>query len=78
MNYFQKCSSNDLNKINNKNKRIILNSELNEILKITKNSSQKNLKRVNEIKLKSMDLNRIKKLRTASSTQNINFKKIHL
>ena len=75
MSYFQKCSSNDLNKINNENKKILLSSEIHEILSITKNASQKNLKEINEIKLNPMDLNKIKKLRTASSTQSIYFEK---
>ena len=75
-NYFQKYSCNDLNEINKQNKKLILSSEIKDILKLSKNSSEKNIKKSNDIKtLKPVNFKDIKKLRTSSSTQNIYFKK---
>ena len=75
-NYFQKYSSNDLNEINKQNKKLILSSEIKDILKLSKNSSEKNIKKLNDIKeLKPVNFKNIKKLKTSSSTQNIYFKK---
>ena len=78
INYFQKCSSNDLNKINENNKKSNLNKYKNE--QIFQNSSAQNIKKITnindiELKQKNINFNNIKKLRTASISQNIYFKK---
>ena len=71
--YLQKCSSNDLDKINNENKKIINISEtITFYNQYHKNNSEK--KRCDR-KLKPSDLNNIKKLKTSSSSLNIYFKK---
>ena len=73
--YFPKCSSNDLDKINDENKKIALSSEIKKILKMNRNFSEKNVKEENPNKLKYMDLDTIKKIKTSSSTNNIYLKK---
>jgi hypothetical protein len=74
--YFQKCSSNDLNEINKQNKKLLLSSEIKDILKLSQNYSFNNIKKSNELKMKPiLDLKKIKKIPTSSSSQNIYFKK---
>ena len=73
--YFPICSSNDLDKINDENKKIALNLEKNEISKINRIFSENNIKEIKSNKFNSIDLDKIKKLKTASSTKNIYFKK---
>ena len=75
MNYFQNYSNNDLGKINIKNKKFLLNKDVKEIVRLTKNSSETNVFDSSRIKLRPIELNTIKKLRTASIKQNIYFKK---
>ena len=71
LNYFQKCSSNDLNQINNNNKKMNLKEH---ILKNSSFNNKNNINNINNIKFHKKEDN-IKKLRTASSSQNIYFKK---
>ena len=73
--YFPKCSSNDLDKINDENKKIVQSTEMNEISKMNRIFSEKNIKEIYPNKLNSIDLDSIKKLKTASSTKNIYLKK---
>lgn len=74
-NYFQNCFSNDLKKINTKNKKIILSKENREILKMEHNFHNNNLSKESNRNLKPIELSIIKKLRTNSTTQNVYFKK---
>ena len=68
MSYLQKCSSNDLDKINDENQKIINSSDFKTYYNnFPKNNSEK--------RIKTLDTNDIKKLRTASSSQKIYFKK---
>ena len=74
--YFQKYSSNDLNEINKQNKKLLLSSEIKDILKISQNYSLNNIKKSNELKKRPiLDLKKINKIRTSSSSQNIYLKK---
>ena len=73
--YFPKCSYNDLDKINDENKKIALSLEKKEISKINRIFSENNIKEKKANKLNSIDFDKIKKLKTASSTKNIYFKK---
>ena len=75
--YFQKCSSNDLNKINNDNKKLISSSEIKNILKISKNSTFKNLNLngKNELKIKSVDFDKNPRIKISNSLKNIYCKK---
>ena len=75
MSYFQKCSCNDLNKINNDNKKMISSLEIEKILHNTKNISVKNLKGKNEIKMKSMDFNKNQRIKISNSLKNVYCKK---
>ena len=73
--YFQKCACNDLDKINDENKKMVLSSDIKEILTMSRISSEKNIKEANKNLLQPKNLDNIKKLKTASSTKNIYFKK---
>ena len=65
MGNFSNCLSEDSDKINFKNKKLVLNKEIKNILRMQKNASESNLDSTNRIKLSSIELNLIKKLRAS-------------
>ena len=74
--YFQKCSSNDLNEINKKNKKLLLSNEIKDIVKLSTNFPKKNTNKLNVTKLSSLlELKKRKNRQSSLSFKNIYSKK---